>query len=101
MASENGSRNYVGTDMDPDEEDGSTSYHGQVEIIPQVRKCDLVNFKNRFNAAEEGLYAVDVLEFDSLVDQEELQEGYKIREIVLKNRVKAKTRTLNSQAEAI
>ncbi|KAH7310199.1 aaa family ATPase [Rhexocercosporidium sp. MPI-PUGE-AT-0058] len=97
MASENGSRNYVGTDMDPDEEDGSTSYHGQVEIIPQVRKCDLVNFKNRFNAAEEGLYAVDVLEFDSLVDQEELQEGYKIREIVLKNRVKAKTRTLNSK----
>jgi hypothetical protein len=54
MDSEGGSRVDLGTEIDEDEDHGKFLYPGHIDvkIIPQVRKCDLLHFKNRFNAAE-------------------------------------------------
>jgi len=51
---------------------------GILEPSPQVRKFDLAHFKNRFSA-EEGMYAVDVLIYESEIVQLEDQYGPKIR----------------------
>jgi hypothetical protein len=95
MESERASRNDVGTEMDEDEEHGNSLYLRQIDIIPEVRRCDLLHFKNHFNAAEEGLYAIDVLESDSFLDQEEIQEERRLRQSLPKNRVKAKSTASN------
>lgn len=42
----------------------------KVKVIPQVRKCDITEFKNRFNVVEEGIHAIDVLVSGSFLDQE-------------------------------
>lgn len=60
------------------EEQGSTLHLGPSEIIPKIRKCNIAQFKNRFNI-QEGRYAVDVLESNSLLD-EEIQDELKLRQ---------------------
>ncbi|RDW60320.1 hypothetical protein BP5796_11926 [Coleophoma crateriformis] len=54
---------------------------GQIRFIPEVRKCNFEHFKNRFNAAKEGIYAVDVLESDASLEQE-IAEELKLRQIL-------------------
>jgi hypothetical protein len=76
------------TELDQDELHDKSPYRGQVDIIPEVRKCDLLHFKNQFNAAEEGIYAVDVLESDSFLDREEIEEECRLRQNLPKNRLK-------------
>ncbi|KAK1832538.1 hypothetical protein QBC39DRAFT_280810 [Podospora conica] len=50
-----------------------------IKIIPRVRKCSLVYFKNRFSAAEPQ-YAVDVLEADSPEIGPQIQDEVKARQ---------------------
>jgi hypothetical protein len=80
MESECGSRNDLGTEVDEDEEHGNSLYLGQIDIIPEVRRCDLLHFKNHFNVAEEGLYAIDVLESDSFLGRDERKEERRLRQ---------------------
>jgi hypothetical protein len=75
------------TDVDEGEDYRDPPELGQISIIPEVRKCGIVQFKNQFNTAEKGLYAVDVLESDSFLEQE-IQEELKLRQSVAKNRGK-------------
>lgn len=84
MDSELSSRNDVRTEIDEDEEHGNSIYLGQIRIIPEVRKCDFLHFKNQFNAANEGLYAVDVLQSESVLDHEEMQEERRFRQSIQK-----------------
>lgn len=101
MDSERGSRGDLGTEIDEDEEHGKLLYPGQIDIkiIPQVRKCDLLHFKNRFNAAEEGLYAVDVLETDPILEKEEIQEERRLRQSLPKNSAKSKSKVSKPTAK--
>ena len=99
MDSERGSRIDLGTEIDEHEGLGNSLYLGQIDIIPEVRKCDLLHFKNRFNAAEEGLYAVDVLLSDPFLDQEEIQQERRLRQSIPKNRVKSKSKDLMSTSK--
>jgi hypothetical protein len=99
MDSERGSRIDLGTEIDEHEGLGNSLYLDQIDIIPEVRKCDLLHFKNRFNAAEEGLYAVDVLLSDPLLDQEEIQQERRLRQSIPKNRVKSKSKDLMSTSK--
>jgi hypothetical protein len=99
MDSELGSRIDLGTEIDEDEEHGNSPYLGQIDIIPDVRKCDLLHFKNHFNATKEGLYAVDVLESNSFLDQEEIQEERRLRQSLPKNRVKARNKASKSTSK--
>ena len=85
------SPNHLGTEMDDDEEHGNSMYLGQVKIIPEVHKCDLLHFKNHFNAADQGVYSVYVLESDSSLEQEEIQEERRLRQNLPKNRSRAKS----------
>jgi len=84
------SRTDVATEIDHDEDEGDHMYLGQTDIIPQVQKCDLMHFKNQFNAAAEGLYAVDVLEYNSFFD-EEIEEERRLRQSLPKDRAKARS----------
>ncbi|KAK0124165.1 hypothetical protein ONS95_009147 [Cadophora gregata] len=81
-------------ETDDDEEHLGSLYLGQIKILPEVRKCDLLNFKNQFNAAEKGLYAVDVLESDTFLDQEEIQEELRLRRSLAKNPNQVKNKGL-------
>ncbi|RDW84237.1 hypothetical protein BP6252_01827 [Coleophoma cylindrospora] len=54
---------------------------GHIKFIPEVRKCNFVNFKNQFNVAKEGIYAVDVLESDASLKQE-IAEELKLRQFL-------------------
>ncbi|KAL2071792.1 hypothetical protein VTL71DRAFT_13027 [Oculimacula yallundae] len=85
MASDFDSKVGSDTETDDDEENLGSHYLGHINIIPEVRKCDLLNFKNQFNAAEKGLYAVDILESDTFLDQEEIQEELRLRRSFAKN----------------
>jgi hypothetical protein len=67
------------TDTDRTDEQQSQLELDKIEIIPKVRKCDFVQFKNRFDAFKRGIYAVEVLESDSLLDQE-IQDEVKNRQ---------------------
>ncbi|KAI8635572.1 hypothetical protein F5Y19DRAFT_14764 [Xylariaceae sp. FL1651] len=57
--------------------------------IPKVRKCNFVQFKNRFKP-DEGNYAIDVLVSGPLLEQEVLDEQ-KTRDIVASRSGKGKT----------
>ena len=102
MDSERGSRVDLGTEIDDDEDHGKFLYPGHIDvkIIPQMRKCDLLHFKNRFNAAEEGIYAVDVLETDHALEKEEMQEERRIRQSLPKNSAKPKSKAFAAHYEA-
>jgi hypothetical protein len=80
------------TDIDEAEDYGKPSELGQITIIPEVRKCGIVQFKNRFNAAEKGIYAVDALESDSFLEIE-IQEEIKIRQIFAREQAKNRGKT--------
>ncbi|KAH8655727.1 hypothetical protein BX600DRAFT_515435 [Xylariales sp. PMI_506] len=60
-----------------------------ITIFPEVRKCGIVDFKNRFDAGSTGIYAVDVLEVDRFSEQE-VQEELKLRQSVSKSSSKSK-----------
>jgi hypothetical protein len=81
------------TDMDETEDYGNPPELGQITIIPEVRKCGIVQFKNRFNAAEKGLYAVDALESDSFLEIE-IQEELKLRQIFAREQAKNRGKTV-------
>lgn len=73
---------------------------GPIVIRPQVRKCDVAHFKNRFSD-DEALYAVDVLESDSSEIGPQMQDELKFREKCLKRRTpKEKVRLANLKAAA-
>jgi hypothetical protein len=101
IGSELGSRIDLGTEIDEGEEHGNSLYTRQMDTILEVQKCDFVYFKNRFNAAEEGLYAVDVLESDSFLNQEEIQEEHRLRQSLPKNRTKAKSKASTSTSSKL
>ena len=65
--------------IDEVEGHGSTLQQDSSKFIPQVRKCNLVQFKNRFGA-EEDRFAVDVLEGNSFFDQD-LEDEIKLRQL--------------------
>ena len=102
MDCEQGSRVDISTDIDEDEVHGKPLFPGQIDlkIIPAVRKCDLLHFKNRFNAAEEGLYAVDVPETDPIHEQEEIQEERRIRLTLPKGHSRSKSQASASKFAA-
>lgn len=77
------------TDTDEAEDYGNSSELGHIIIIPEVRKCGIVQFKNRFNAAEGRIYAVDVLESDSFLEQE-IKEELKLRQLFARNQSKSR-----------
>ncbi|KAK0632687.1 hypothetical protein B0T14DRAFT_40249 [Immersiella caudata] len=56
-----------------------------ITIRPQVRKCDVAHFKNRFSN-DEPLYAVDVLESESSEIGPQMQDELKLREKAMKRR---------------
>ncbi len=64
---------------------------GQIKIIPKVRKCNFTEFKNRYNALEEGICAVDVLESGSYLD-EEIEEELKLRHTRPQKRTKSRSK---------
>ncbi|PMD33611.1 hypothetical protein L207DRAFT_517670 [Hyaloscypha variabilis F] len=103
MDSEQGSRVDLSTEIDEDEEHGKSLYPGQmdVKIIPEVCKCDLLHFKNRFNAAEDGLYAVDVLETDPALEQEEIQEERRVRQSLPKSHTKSNSKASKSSEKLL
>jgi hypothetical protein len=76
------------TETDDLEDHTSPLRLGQIAIIPEVRKCGIVDFKNRFNVAEKGIYAVDVLESDTTCLEHEIQEELKLRRFLPKTQTK-------------
>ena len=80
------------TDTDEAEDYGKPPELGHITIIPEVRKCGIVQFKNRFNAAEMGIYAVDALESDSFLEIE-IQEELKLRQIFVREQAKNRGKT--------
>jgi hypothetical protein len=80
------------TDIDEAEDYGNPPELGQITIIPEVRKCGIVQFKNRFNVAEKGIYAVDAFESDSFLEQE-IQEELKLRQIFPRKQAKNRGKT--------
>lgn len=89
MGSEFDSRD-VGTELDEEEEHANSRYLGQMDIIPEVRRYDFLHFKNRFGDAEDGLYAVEILECDSFLAREEIEGERRLRQNLPRNRVKSK-----------
>jgi hypothetical protein len=94
------SRTDAGTEIDHDEDEGNPMYLGQIDIIPQVKKCNLMHFKNQFNAAAEGLYAVDVLEYNLFLDKEEIEEERRLRQSLPKDRAKARSMASKLQTKS-
>lgn len=77
------------TDVEEAEDLGNPTEIGPIVIIPEVRRCGIVQFKNRFNATEEGIYAVDALESNSFLGIE-IQEELKIRQISVRDQAKTR-----------
>ncbi|KAH8900348.1 hypothetical protein GQ53DRAFT_815237 [Thozetella sp. PMI_491] len=77
------------------DERGSSLVLGQKYIVPEVRKCNIKSFKNRFSV-DEARYAVDVLESTYLLDQE-IQDELRIRQS--RPRVRAKDHAKEPKAK--
>ncbi len=85
-----GLRTDTTTDAGPDLEDQEAIQKLSYErMIPEVRKCNMTQFKNRFGISE-GLYAVDVLVSNAFLN-EEIEEELKIRQNTPRSRDKDKS----------
>jgi ATPase family associated with various cellular activities (AAA) len=68
-------------------------------IIPEVRKCNFMEFKNHFTE-EDGVYAIDVLESGVLLDQE-IQLERNLRERLTEISGRTTSRAAKRKADAI
>ncbi|KAK0727449.1 hypothetical protein B0T26DRAFT_747775 [Lasiosphaeria miniovina] len=72
----------------------------QLKIIPKVRKCGVVHFKNRFGAYD-SLYAVDVLESESTEIGRQMQAELRFRQNTTRRRTaKEKVKAANAKLAA-
>ncbi|KAK3366105.1 aaa family ATPase [Lasiosphaeria ovina] len=72
----------------------------QLKIIPKVRKCGVVHFKNRFGA-DDSLYAVDVLESESTEIGRQMQAELRFRQNTTRRRTaKEKVKAANAKLAA-